>query len=76
MTPYRPFRFGVQIARGVAHGASRSEWKDKAQRAEALGYDILLMPDHLTDQFALGPALALARRGDHDAAHRYVRAAE
>ena len=59
MTPHRPFRFGVQIARGVAHGASRSEWKNKAQRAEALGYDILLMPDHLTDQFALGPALAL-----------------
>ena len=60
MTPHRSFRFGVQIARGVAHGASRSEWKDKAQRAETLGYDILLMPDHLTDQFALGPALALA----------------
>ena len=31
----------------------------KAKRAEALGYDILLMPDHLTDQFAIGPALAL-----------------
>jgi probable F420-dependent oxidoreductase len=60
MTPHRPFRFGVQFARGVVHVASHSEWKDKAKRAEALGYDILLMPDHLTDQFAIGPALALA----------------
>ena len=31
-----------------------------AQRAEALGYDILTMPDHLTDQLAPVPALAAA----------------
>src|SRR5688500_12167265 len=59
MNPQRPFRFGVQVARGVAHAASHAEWMVKAKRAEALGYDILLMPDHLTDQFAIGPALAL-----------------
>jgi len=53
MNSHRPFRFGVQIARGVAHAASHAEWKAKAQRAEALGYNILLMPDHFTDQFAL-----------------------
>jgi probable F420-dependent oxidoreductase len=52
----RPFRFGVQCSRD----ASREEWKERARRAEALGYDILLMPDHLGEQFAIGPALALA----------------
>ena len=55
MNPHRPFRFGVQIA----HAASRAEWIAKARRAETLGYDILVMPDHLTGQLALGPALAM-----------------
>jgi probable F420-dependent oxidoreductase len=55
MITQRPFRFGVQSAQAASH----EEWKAKAKRAEVLGYDILLMPDHLTDQFAIGPALAL-----------------
>jgi probable F420-dependent oxidoreductase len=55
MISQRPFRFGVQSAQAASH----EEWKAKAKRAEALGYDILLMPDHLIDQFAIGPALAL-----------------
>jgi probable F420-dependent oxidoreductase len=55
MAPHRPFRFGVQIAQAASH----VEWQAKAQRAEALGYDILLMPDHLTGQLAIGPALAM-----------------
>ncbi len=48
----RTFRFGVQT-RGNA------ELKQQAQRAEALGYDILLMPDHFGRQLAVGPALAV-----------------
>lgn len=49
----RPFRFGIQFA-----GAStKTEWADQARTAEALGYDILVMPDHLDEQFAIGPAL-------------------
>jgi probable F420-dependent oxidoreductase len=49
----RPFRFGVQ-ASGAADGGS---WRDRARRAEALGYSALYMPDHLGDQF--GPLVAL-----------------
>jgi len=52
----RPFRFGVQIARP----RSADAWKDEARRAEALGYDVLLMPDHFGSQLAIGPALAVA----------------
>lgn len=52
----RPFRFGIQFA-----GArTRTEWKERARKAEALGYDAIVMPDHLGGQFAIGPALALA----------------
>ncbi len=52
----RPFRFGVQAA-GVA---SRDEWVARAYRVEALGYDILLLPDHFGVQYAPFPALAVA----------------
>jgi len=52
----RPFRFGVQAA-GVA---SRDEWVARAYRAESLGYDILLLPDHFGAQYAPFPALAVA----------------
>ena len=51
----RPFRFGVQISRS----RSLREWQQQAQRAEALGYDVFLMPDHFGPQFAIGPALAV-----------------
>ena len=41
----RPFRFGVSM-----WGAgSRDEWRDKARRAEAAGFDTMLVADHLTD---------------------------
>lgn len=52
----RPFRFGVQWS-----GAkTRSAWKELAITAEALGYDVFIMPDHFGGQFAVGPALAIA----------------
>lgn len=53
---HRAFRFGLQVAQARTADA----WKDQARRAEALGYDILLMPDHFGPQFAIGPALAIA----------------
>jgi probable F420-dependent oxidoreductase len=52
----RPFRFAVNAARA----ADASAWSDLARRAEALGYDVLLMPDHISDQLAPIPALTAA----------------
>ncbi len=37
------FRFGVNFL----EAASGSQWADKCRHAEALGYDVLLVPDHL-----------------------------
>ena len=54
MTRHR-FRFGVQLHRT---GSAR-EWAETARKAEALGYDILVMPDHV-GVLAFGPALAAA----------------
>jgi probable F420-dependent oxidoreductase len=39
----RAFRFGVNMT----SVGSRSEWTAKCQRAEELGYDVILVPDHL-----------------------------
>lgn len=39
----RPFRFGVNLT-GIT---SRAEWQAKARQTEDLGYDVLLLPDHL-----------------------------
>jgi len=44
MTSERPFRFGVVL---ISEGCSRSEWVNKCRRAEDLGYDVILAPDHL-----------------------------
>jgi len=52
----RPFRFATTVTRG----RSAEHWRDVAKRAEALGYDSLLMPDHITDQLAPVAALAAA----------------
>src|SRR5437764_9718870 len=49
----KPFRFGVS----VWHAASRTELAEKARKIEALGYDTLSFPDHLTDRIAPIPAL-------------------
>jgi len=52
----RRFRFGVSL-----WGArSRSEWREKARRAEALGFDVVLVPDHLSELLAPFPALLAA----------------
>ncbi|HEX4203130.1 MAG TPA: TIGR03621 family F420-dependent LLM class oxidoreductase [Ktedonobacteraceae bacterium] len=52
----KAFRFGV-VSAGKPSGA---EWITLAQRAEALGYSSLLMPDRTVTPFAVVPALAAA----------------
>ncbi|HEY4043634.1 MAG TPA: LLM class F420-dependent oxidoreductase [Rhodopila sp.] len=52
----KPFRFGVSIW----HAQSRAEFVEKARKIEALGYDTLTLPDHLTDRIAPMPALISA----------------
>lgn len=39
----RPFRFGVNLMTPAPAG----EWRAKCRRAEELGYDVILVPDHL-----------------------------
>ncbi|MFD7663585.1 LLM class F420-dependent oxidoreductase [Streptomyces sp. NPDC059788] len=39
----RPFRFGVNMI-SIESGA---EWRQRCRRAEDLGYDVVLVPDHL-----------------------------
>ncbi|MFF2213192.1 LLM class F420-dependent oxidoreductase [Streptomyces antibioticus] len=41
--PSRPFRFGVNLV----EPSPAAEWRAKCRRAEALGYDVLAVPDHL-----------------------------
>ena len=52
----RPFRFAVTTSRAD----SGTEWRAKARRIEELGYDTLLLTDHLTQQLAPIPAMAAA----------------
>src|SRR5664280_2157253 len=51
-----PFRFAVQ------QGSARSgaAWTTTARRAESIGYDVLVMPDHLGQQLSPFAALAAA----------------
>ena len=56
MVEMKPFRFGVSIW----HARSRAEFVEKASKIEALGYDTLTLPDHLTDHIAPMPALISA----------------
>jgi len=51
----RPFRFGLQV-----FGAqSRGEWQDQARRAEALGFDAIVVPDHVLTPGPFAPLAAL-----------------
>ncbi|WP_399882420.1 LLM class F420-dependent oxidoreductase [Streptomyces sp. BBFR51] len=53
----RPFRFGVNLTTS----APADEWSAKCRRAEELGYDVILVPDHL-GMPAPFPALVAAAR--------------
>lgn len=52
----RPFRFAAMASRA----RSADHWREIAKRAEGLGFDTLLMPDHISDQLAPVAALAAA----------------
>src|SRR5256885_10989107 len=54
----RAFRFAVQ-EHGTTSGA---QWRQRARRAEALGYAALYLPDHFSDQ--PGPIAALMAAAD------------
>jgi alkanesulfonate monooxygenase SsuD/methylene tetrahydromethanopterin reductase-like flavin-dependent oxidoreductase (luciferase family) len=58
----KAFRFGVN----AWSAGSRAEWTDKARKAEALGYSVFTVPDHLAGIFAPMPV----RRGGDEAASR------
>lgn len=51
----KKFRFGVNLNSATGH----REWTEKCRAAEALGYDVLTVPDHLGTQ-APFPALVAA----------------
>jgi probable F420-dependent oxidoreductase len=55
------FRFAVQLSNGP-EGTAKS-WVDQARRAEDLGFDAVLMPDHFGEQLAPVPALAAVAAG-------------
>ncbi len=50
------FRFGVQLA----EARSRKHWIEQARLAEQLGYNVLVVPDHIGDQLAPFSALVAA----------------
>jgi probable F420-dependent oxidoreductase len=52
----RPFRFGVS----PRLTSTRAAWQETARKAEALGYDVLLMGDHMGDAASPLPALLAA----------------
>jgi len=52
----KPFRFAITATRAESGDA----WRAKARRIEELGYDTLLITDHITQQLAPVPAMAAA----------------
>ena len=52
----RPFRFGVS----PRLSGTRTDWQETARKAEALGYDVLLMGDHMGNAASPLPALLSA----------------
>src|SRR6476660_2423218 len=53
MSAVHPFRFGVSLN----HAPDRRSWQRQSRRAEAVGFDTLLVADHLVD--TLSPLAAL-----------------
>lgn len=52
----RQFRFGLQLA----EASSKEEWVRQARLAEELGYDVVVLPDHVGDQLSPFPSLVSA----------------
>ncbi|GAB2723661.1 LLM class F420-dependent oxidoreductase [Nocardia thraciensis] len=59
MTP-RNFRFGV----GFGEAGTRAEWRDRARRAEDLGYDVAQIADHLGMTAPFPTAVTMAEATD------------
>ncbi len=55
----RAFRFGLQ----VMSAPSRESWRNQARRAEDLGFDTILVPDHVVDGL-FSPMVALCGMAD------------
>ena len=51
-----PFRFGVM----TSNAPDGRTWRERARRAEALGYSTLFMPDHFQEQWAPSIGLTVA----------------
>jgi probable F420-dependent oxidoreductase len=64
----RPFRFGVNLL----FGADRRAWAAKCRRAEQLGYDVILTPDHLGHPDPFLSLLAAAEATEHPRVGTYV----
>lgn len=56
MAAIHPFRFAVQCG----SAPSGMAWGEKARRAESLGYDAFVLPDHVGHQLAPFPAMVAA----------------
>jgi probable F420-dependent oxidoreductase len=54
--PMRPFRFLADVGE-ICDGHVLAQ---RARRAEAIGYDVIVIPDHLVEQMSPIPALAVA----------------
>jgi alkanesulfonate monooxygenase SsuD/methylene tetrahydromethanopterin reductase-like flavin-dependent oxidoreductase (luciferase family) len=52
----------------------RAEFVEKARKIEALGYDMLTLPDHLTHRIAPMPALISAAEATKHLQSRHERA--
>jgi alkanesulfonate monooxygenase SsuD/methylene tetrahydromethanopterin reductase-like flavin-dependent oxidoreductase (luciferase family) len=64
----RPFRFGVNLL----FGADRRAWAAKCRRAEQLGYDVILTPDHLGHPDPFLSLLAAAEATERPRVGTYV----
>jgi probable F420-dependent oxidoreductase len=58
----RPLRFGVI----TSHANDGPAWRERARRAEGLGYSSVLMPDHFQDQWAPIVGLTVAAEATTD----------
>jgi probable F420-dependent oxidoreductase len=52
----RRFRFAIQLR----NAPSKANWAQQAREAEQLGYDVIVLPDHVSDQLSPFPALVSA----------------
>lgn len=64
-----PLRFGVVL---ITEDCSRAEWMTKCRRAEALGYDVIAVPDHLNLLSPFPSAMLAAEATERPAIGTYV----